>query len=648
MKLATVKGRYFYLMALAAAVLMITAGWAGTAVSPLASSAEVVQIATKEQLADFRDRVNKGEVSLNAKLTADIDMSGVQWKPIGELLLSGDFSTTQPTLSKDNSYTGTFDGAGHTITNLKVTSSDAVVANFSKPDIHTAAALFGVVGTGGRVENLTVSADITNEPRTSASTNNIYGDAAAIVGYNHGTVTNCTAGGTVTAKDANCYAGGIAAINLRGTIVGCSNRSTVTLANSVQYVGGITGHNDYGTISGCSNSGTVKGLNSTGCSAGGIAGAVNGTITGGTITNGTITNCTNSGTVSGGERNGGIAGWNHTGKITNCTNSGSVTTDGGKAGGIAGWNNNASSITNCTNSGTVETIAFGSRAGGIAGHNDNASITNCTNSGSVTTDGGKAGGIAGWNNNASSITNCTNSGTVETIAFGSRAGGIAGHNDNASITNCTNSGSVTKGGGTAGGIAALNDGGGKITNCGFITSADLPAVFGGKTTPPDVTAVVSLDKTSYDKTAVAAALDGYNIGSAIPLKEGESFTMPIKLLSGTNIASADSYYEIISADISDSSIASVSYTSKDVTVKGLTSGNALLNVSLTLKATDFEQAGKGSFGPTTDSALLTFTVPITVTGTAPTPTATGSGGCNAGLSAALLLAPFALMRRKKH
>ena len=589
MKLATVKGRYFYLMALAAAVLMITAGWAGTAVSPLASSAEVVQIATKEQLADFRDRVNKGEVSLNAKLTADIDMSGVQWKPIGELLLSGDFSTTQPTLSKDNSYTGTFDGAGHTITNLKVTSSDAVVAYFLMPDIHTAAALFGVVGTGGRVENLTVSADITNEPRTSASTNNIYGDAAAIVGYNHGTVTNCTAGGTVTAKDANCYAGGIAAINLRGTIVGCSNRSTVTLANSVQYVGGITGHNDYGTISGCSNSGTVKGLNSTGCSAGGIAGAVNGTITGGTITNGTITNCTNSGTVSGGERNGGIAGWNHTGKITNCTNSGSVTTDGGKAGGIAGWNNNASSITNCTNSGTVETIAFGSRAGGIAGHNDNASITNCTNSGSV-----------------------------------------------------------TKGGGTAGGIAALNDGGGKITNCGFITSADLPAVFGGKTTPPDVTAVVSLDKTSYDKTAVAAALDGYNIGSAIPLKEGESFTMPIKLLSGTNIASADSYYEIISADISATSIASVSYTSKDVTVKGLTSGNALLNVSLTLKATDFEQAGKGSFGPTTDSALLTFTVPITVTGTAPTPTATGSGGCNAGLSAALLLAPFALMRRKKH
>ena len=589
MKLATVKGRYFYLMALAAAVLMITAGWAGTAVSPLASGAEVVQIATKEQLADFRDRVNKGEVSLNAKLTADIDMSGVQWKPIGELLLSGDFSTTRPTLSKDNSYTGTFDGAGHTITNLKVTSSDAVVAYFLMPDIHTAAALFGVVGTGGRVENLTVSADITNEPRTSASTNNIYGDAAAIVGYNHGTVTNCTAGGTVTAKDANCYAGGIAAINLRGTIVGCSNRSTVTLANSVQYVGGITGHNDYGTISGCSNSGTVKGLGSTGCSAGGIAGAVNGTITGGTITNGTITNCTNSGTVSGGERNGGIAGWNHTGKITNCTNSGSVTTDGGKAGGIAGWNNNASSITNCTNSGTVETIAFGSRAGGIAGHNDNASITNCTNSGSV-----------------------------------------------------------TKGGGTAGGIAALNDGGGKITNCGFITSADLPAVFGGKTTPPDVTAVVSLDKTSYDKTAVAAALDGYNIGSAIPLKEGESFTMPIKLLSGTNIASADSYYEIISADISDSSIASVSYTSKDVTVKGLTSGNALLNVSLTLKATDFEQAGKGSFGPTTDSALLTFTVPITVTGTAPTPTATGSGGCNAGLSAALLLAPFALMRRKKH
>ena len=568
MKLATVKGRYFYLMAAAAAVLMITAGWAGTALSSSASAsgAEVVQIATKEQLADFRDRVNKGEVSLNAKLTADIDMSGVQWKPIGELLLSGDFSTTQPTLSKDNSYTGTFDGAGHTITNLKVTSSDAVVANFSKPDIHTAAALFGVVGTGGRVENLTVSADITNEPRTSASTNNIYGDAAAIVGYNHGTVTNCTAGGTVTAKDANCYAGGIAAINLRGTIVGCSNRSTVTLANSVQYVGGITGHNDYGTISGCSNSGTVKGLGSYNCSAGGIAGAVNGTITGGTITNGTITNCTNSGTVSGGERSGG-----------------------------------------------------------------------------------KAGGIAGQNNNASSITNCTNSGTVETIAFGSKAGGIAGHNDNASITHCTNSGSVTKGGGTAGGIAAQSDGsGGKITNCGFITSADLPAVFGGKTTPPDVTAVVSLDKTSYDKTAVAAALDGYNIGSAIPLKEGESFTMPIKLLSGTNIASADSYYEIISADISDSSIASVSYTSKDVTVKGLTSGNALLNVSLTLKATDFEQAGKGSFGPTTDSALLTFTVPITVTGTAPTPTATGSGGCNAGLSAALLLAPFALMRRKKH
>ena len=222
-------------------------------------------------------------------------------------------------------------------------------------------------------------------------------------------------------------------------------------------------------------------------------------------------------------------------------------------------------------------------------------------------------------------------------------GGIIGYNSG-TVANCTNSGTVTPDGqySMAGGISGFNDGG-TITNCGFLAGAALPAIGTGKTAYPEVVAVVSLDITAYNQTAVAAALSDDIAGTAITMETGESFVVKTKLLPGTNIASPENYYKITSANVTDD-VASAAITATDVTVKALTAGSSQLTLKLKLKATDFEKAAAGSFEPISGNALeVTFTAPITVT----SPTA-GSSCCNAGIPALalLFLASFALMHRK--
>lgn len=168
--------------------------------------------------------------SLTFKLANDIsDFSGVNFTPIG---------------NSDNSFKGTFDGNGNTISNLKITSTSACQG------------LFGYVDNGGTIQNLNVS----NAEIIGALS------LGVIAGYSNGTVTNCNVSGSQV-TGSNCYE---AATNF---YIGGHN------------LGGIVGNN-YGTIKNSTFSGTVSGTEN---DIGGIAGA---------NSNGTIENCLMFGTAT--------------------------------------------------------------------------------------------------------------------------------------------------------------------------------------------------------------------------------------------------------------------------------------------------------------------------------------------------------------
>ena len=241
----------------------------------------VYQIGSAEQLAKFRDKVNKGETDADAVLTADIDLNPdmkidedgtvtngnklVQWTPIGNSI-SGD------------PYEGTFNGNGHTISGLyiKNTSSDTDYQG-----------LFGYVS--GTVQNLSVSG--------SVSGNRYVG---GVVGVNRGSVENCYNTGSVS---GNRYVGGVVGDN-RGTVKNCYNIGEVS---GNRDVGGVVGWN-ISSVTNCYNTGSVSGPDSgSDNNVGGVVG----------YNSGNVTNSYNTGAVSGNSYVGGVVGLNH-GGVENC------------------------------------------------------------------------------------------------------------------------------------------------------------------------------------------------------------------------------------------------------------------------------------------------------------------------------------------
>ena len=326
----------------------------------------VYQIGTANDLFWFAGLVNgtlenvEQDTAASAVLTADIDLSGETWTPIGNYDQS-----SRP----NNKYAGTFDGAGHTIDGLKIESS----ADWQ--------GFVGYLGEGGVIENLTLG-------ETCSVTGGVY-YVGGICGYtNGGTIESCTNAGTVTGQSD---VGGICGLS-RGTVTGCTNEGTVT--GSGRWVGGVCGLSR-GTVTGCTNEGTVIGNNN----VGGVCG---------TNTGGTTENCANFGAVNGsGEWVGGVCGGN-TGTITGCTNSGAVTGNGENVGGIVGYTEDGA-IENCQNSGSV---TGGSVVGGVCGLmvSSKVTISNCYNTGTVT--GSAVGAVYGKNGRGQSgdeqgtITNC--------------------------------------------------------------------------------------------------------------------------------------------------------------------------------------------------------------------------------------------------
>ena len=311
-------------------------------------------IGTGAELAWFAGQVNSGNVTLCAQLTAEIDLNGHPWTPIG---------------TASENYQGNFDGGNSTVNGLCVSG-----VNY--------AGLFGVIGKSGIVERLKVAGTVS---MASASGNGVKAvGAGGIAGYCMGTIFQCSSTVNISNDGANfsAVAGGIAGKAAVNAIIdSCNNYGTVGSRKNINYVGGIVGvARQNAVIRYCTNEGAVNGVQ-------GVGGIV------GLLTDyAQVRLCENSGTVQGNSRMGGIVGW------------------AGKADYISG-NVLDVIIMNMLNEGAVSgsgSPAMGYGAGGIVGYIDTANNTGLTgpctlsyayNTGTVTDNGSTTaqgvGGIVG-------------------------------------------------------------------------------------------------------------------------------------------------------------------------------------------------------------------------------------------------------------
>ena len=174
-------------------------------------------VTSADGLMNVAELVNGGKTDINITLTADIDLTGKGWTPIGT--------------SFDNSYKGTFDGGGHTITGLTVTTNDQFVG------------LFGYLNRAGTVKNVVMEG-------IQITSNHMFGCTGGVVGYSWGTIENCSVSGSVSGTDC---VGGVVGSQKAGSIIGCCTSATV---KGTHYVGGVAGEK-WGTMTACYATGNV-------------------------------------------------------------------------------------------------------------------------------------------------------------------------------------------------------------------------------------------------------------------------------------------------------------------------------------------------------------------------------------------------------
>ena len=223
-------------------------------------------VTSADGLMNIAELVNGGKSDINITLDTDIDLTGKDWTPIGT--------------DYDNAYTGTFDGGGHTITGLTVTTNDQY------------AGLFGYLGKFGKfctVKNVVMDG-------IQITCNHRLGSAGGVAGYSRAvTIENCSVSGSVS---GTMRAGGV--------------------------VGGLNG----GSITGCSSSATVKGT----LNVGGVAGETN--------SGATMAACYATGNVTieidpiNNTLGGGLVGFNARGSVLACYATGNVTSTGSSTGNV--------------------------------------------------------------------------------------------------------------------------------------------------------------------------------------------------------------------------------------------------------------------------------------------------------------------------
>ena len=312
------------------------------------------EISTADELYAFAAAVNSGNTTINAILTTDIVVNENVLNADGTLN-DGTFRTWTPIGSSANPYTGTFDGNGKTISGLYYNNAEVMEVG-----------LVSRAGKGSVVKNVSIVDSYFCADMFLGS----------IVGYNLGTVINCSNAGLLHGRS---LIGGIVGGNI-GTIRDCRNAGNVS--GEENYIGGISADigNEGGIIQNCHNTGNI----SANYGAGGVLGE-----SAASAQDGIIENCSNTGSVSViDEKAGGIVSNVINGETTinNCYNTGDVS-GGSDVGGIVGvLYSNTDTLKNSYNTGNIScTIKVSGDP--IVGANDGI-VTNCYYLSETEEDGG--------------------------------------------------------------------------------------------------------------------------------------------------------------------------------------------------------------------------------------------------------------------
>lgn len=256
-------------------------------------------VTSADGLLAWNEAVQK-DMTLNCTLADNIDLTGIDWTPIGK--------------DDNKAYTGTFDGNGKTITGLTVTGSNEY------------AGLFGYIGSGGTVKNVVLK-DVQIE------SDNQYGCVGGVAGNSDGNIENCSVSGSVSSRHT---AGGVVGQQFGGSITLCGSSATV---KGTGEVGGVAGKTDNSaTLTACYATGNVtfERASTINTFAGGVVGTNGGGILTACYAWGSVTG---SGSGSGTVYTGGVTGSNDLGTLTACYHAkGTVSGPDGTTGGVAGRN----------------------------------------------------------------------------------------------------------------------------------------------------------------------------------------------------------------------------------------------------------------------------------------------------------------------
>ena len=340
MKKNFLRTRWFFTMLLFVTTMIMPSMMWAQSITPTQPKGEGTlekpyQIGTAAELYWFAGLVNgtlegvEKNASADAILTTDITVNNGVLDANKDLVSKSDFIEWTPIgTSRNNAYTGTFDGKGYTVSGLY----------FNNPILsYSYVGLFGYIGANGKISNVGVldsyfqfrmqgggicgkndNGELQNCSNSSTVIGNYSTGTGGVCGMNYGTVRDCKNTGSVRGTST---IGGVCGFNNSGKIENCFNEGIVSGTN--RNIGGVCGFNDRGTTKCCYNTASVSGLKV----VGGVCGS---------NSYGTITNCFNEGTVSGKYNVGGVCGDSY-GGTTNC-----YYLSGTALGGIEGQDVNGS------------------------------------------------------------------------------------------------------------------------------------------------------------------------------------------------------------------------------------------------------------------------------------------------------------------
>ena len=268
MKKNFLRTRWFFTMLLLVTTMIMPSMMLAQGITPTRPKGDgktkPYQIGNRAELYWFAGLVNgtltgvKKNISANAILTADITVNEGVLHANKDLVSGSDFIEWAPVgTSRNDAYTGTFDGKGYTISGLY----------FNNPTSYYVG-LFGCIGANGKISNVGVL----------DSYFQFCALGGGVCGMNkNGELQNCSNSSTVICKTQD-GTGGVCGKNY-GTVRDCKNTGSV---RGIAPLGGVCGVNISGIIENCFNEGTVS---ETVTSAGGSG------VCGANLDGGTITNC---------------------------------------------------------------------------------------------------------------------------------------------------------------------------------------------------------------------------------------------------------------------------------------------------------------------------------------------------------------------